>query len=406
MANKNNNKTIIVGIVFLVVGLLVGFLIANISTTGDAKISLNKYDDIKSKDLKSSIDMTSTTTNTKYQFRQIPQKELKQELDKQPVQDIHPEHPEEIEDLEDPTYPENVTVYDDISVLDIDRFDLNAVGYLTQEFLDDQNESIAFDFAGTIRLNDDLEFNNTIILSSAEEDGLVLDCQGHSITFDLFDRDGVGVWVQNINVIQNCEILSSITTQWSTQSTIGVVLENESEAIECDVAHNANQKFVYGFKMYDTSTAENCTATENNHSGFLMYGDNSSLIDSVSNGNGYNGIYIHEGNQTVDNVEVYGNGIGSYDPITGQGYAGIEVQQIDGTNENPNVNVTLSNLNVHDNDVGAFLGGTLTTDSTFCGNEYIDLVEYGITYEDTPTINLDVLYDISHYGTRNIVACR
>ena len=163
MANKNNNKTIIVGIVFLVVGLLVGFLIANISTTGDAKISLNKYDDIKSKDLKSSIDMTSTTTNTKYQFRQIPQKELKQELDKQPVQDIHPEHPEEIEDLEDPTYPENVTVYDDISVLDIDRFDLNAVGYLTQEFLDDQNESIAFDFAGTIRLNDDLEFNNTII---------------------------------------------------------------------------------------------------------------------------------------------------------------------------------------------------------------------------------------------------
>jgi hypothetical protein len=157
--------------------------------------------------------------------------------------------------------------------------------------------------------------------------------------------------------------------------------------------------------LFNTSTAENCTS-ENNNFGFLMYGDNSSLIDSVSNGNGYNGIYIHEGNQTVDNVEVYGNGIGSYDPITGQGYAGIEVQQIDGTNENPNVNVTLSNLNVHDNDVGAFLGGTLTTDSTFCGNEYIDLVEYGITYEDTPTINLDVLYDISHYGTRNIVACR
>ena len=40
MTNKNNKNTIIVGIVFLVVGLLVGFLISNMSTTGEAKKGL------------------------------------------------------------------------------------------------------------------------------------------------------------------------------------------------------------------------------------------------------------------------------------------------------------------------------------------------------------------------------
>ena len=401
------------------------------------------------------------------------------------VEEIEPEDPIEIE----PVYPEMVTVYDNISILETNRFDLNNSGILTQEFLDDHNESISFNFAGTILLNNDLTFNNTLILSNDQEDDLVLDCQGHSITFDFSAGNQSAIWVENSNLVRNCDVISDFSEEISYNNTSGIVLVDSSSGFNCVVKNDiiANEEFIFrrgfwiideshseqsiskrnytGFVLYDNAFSENCIARYNHESGFKLSNESSlndcsagpandigfelydssyvedseakqnndigfelqnnsvaencyandngtgvklaqvsssQLINSEVAHNDSTGIFIYQGTQIINNVEVRANGF--YDPITGEGAAGIEVYQ-NGNFENPEVQVILSNSDVHDNDVGAFLGGTLTTDSAFCGNEYIDLVEYGITYENTPTINLDVLYPISHYGTRNIVSC-
>jgi hypothetical protein len=592
---KNKNNFILAMIVFLVISVFIVFLISNATTTKNIKKSLleenqkynlenndNKYEfsektllenkttlvhnnnnnnnkknnqktnnevfsqNIKSKsesELDFTKDLVSNKTNNLFKYNS---KTIKTKFDKIQEELIFLEEPVFLE----PVYPNNVTVYNDISVLEIDRFDLNDVGILTQEFLDDQNGSVAFDFPGVIYLNDDLTFNNTIILSNNQEDDLTLNCQGHSITFDLVTDDGVAIWLQNTNKIQNCEIISDFTVVYHgvNNQRIGVLLEDESIASDCnifslDVFPDLNTKFLigyymldysssqncvvsrtsYGFKMHDFSNAENClsventygyrmedfvfaeyclatncnegfrtydsttldycesienycgffikdssiinncAALENEYKGFLAYdtsiinnsssqdnyhdgfelsgsstanncvainsgsvgftlsgssiaidctaencqngfymNDTSSLLNSVAHSSNSSGIYLTNGEQTVNNVEVYNNGW--YDPETGQGSAGIEVEQ-GGTFGNQDVNVTLSNLNVHNNAVGAFLGGTLTSDSIFCNNQYIDLIEYGITYINIPTIFLDNLYEISHNGTRNIIGC-
>ncbi len=63
-------------------------------------------------------------------------------------------------------------------------------------------EVISLNISGTIILNNNLTYNNTILLISNNlENPLILNCQSHSITFNLFEQDGIAIWLQNNNQI-------------------------------------------------------------------------------------------------------------------------------------------------------------------------------------------------------------
>lgn len=201
-----------------------------------------------------------------------------------------------------PTPPEKIININRINSKGLDTRDF----ILTQEFLDEQNgEVISLNFTGEIILENNLIYNNTIILlSNNPEEPTILNCQGHNIRFDLPISEKVAIWVQNNNTIENCNIISGLTES-SPDERIGIFLENGAHAEECVVETLNNYDyydFKIGFYITDLSTANSCEAN-NNEIGFIIQ-NSSTLTDSQSHDNLY-GFVLN--NSIINNCEAIDN---------------------------------------------------------------------------------------------------
>lgn len=298
----------------------------SVSTIDESGISIEKEN--IGGEAKSRGTITSAKEESKFNFVPVP--------NPSPEADLKPEEIEKIKEINFPdiVMPESIHILDDMSELEVTRFNLTTAGVLTQAYLDEHyNESIGFNFSGNVLLNDDLTFTNTIALFNDDyANPLTLNCQGHSITFDLEDAGEIAIWVKNNNNIIDCNIIAdfSIGFAGSWNLRAGIVLNDDSQANDCFVTslcsmennYNFRVNFLVddestvmdsnsengyiGFLMQNHGSAVNCHASENSR-GFDLY-DNSNA-DYCYSENNYQG-FISQQYSNINNSISTGNNYG------------------------------------------------------------------------------------------------
>jgi len=239
-SNKYTTYLIAIVAIVAIVGIISLSMGKRISTTDDSGLSINSENiagDAKSSGLPSKNNNLLTSKKVEVLFNPAPI--TKSMVDKKPTVDAAPEKPETPEEPEmsEPVFPAGAFfVNHPEGLTPTGRFNLTNVGVLTQEFLDQHaGQAIAFNFSGEITLEDNLTFDNTIILAT-EGDSLTLNCQDHSITFgNTMGFNNAGIWVENTNVIQNCNIIANFGTSGNSNNRVGILLFDESVAEYCNV---------------------------------------------------------------------------------------------------------------------------------------------------------------------------
>jgi len=257
MANKNNKNVIVIGIIFLVVGLLIGFLISNMALTGEAKSLLKSSEINTAENYKFTAKELEMKNNVSKNYDELIKK-MNTSVSKE--NSLLSESEQRIEKRNAEISARNAkSKYVILNINDLERtrsgcveLSQGTIDYYEDSFPDteslyitswDYDQNIAVPAEYCVEFTEDIESDLTIIVNTAIGDDYYLSGNGHTYYRTGYLFGSVAIFLENDSKLENIDI---------TVFDISVFAQNNSQIdnLTSNLAHTR-------LYLYDNSFAEN-----------------------------------------------------------------------------------------------------------------------------------------------------